>query len=92
MKHASSDRPNSYTRCPNALEKAACSRSFEKDIQIPLQYLTTASLVHWQEIPETVRISIVETATSGAFPNLPRTTTLHGQIARLVHYSGENRD
>ncbi|RWL78732.1 MAG: hypothetical protein EOR69_26890 [Mesorhizobium sp.] len=64
-------------------------RSFEKDVQIPLQYLAAATLVHWQEIPEAVRSAIVETATtSGAFPDLPRTTSLHEQIARLVRYSG----
>ncbi|WP_164778521.1 hypothetical protein [Mesorhizobium sp. M7A.F.Ca.US.006.01.1.1] len=52
----------------------------------------TATLEHWQETPEVVRSAIVETATSGAFPDLPRTSSLHGQIARLVRYSGENRD
>ncbi|QKD20386.1 hypothetical protein [Mesorhizobium sp. NZP2077] len=50
------------------------SRSFEKAIQILLQYLAAATLVHWQKIPEAVRSAIVETATSGAFPDLPRTT------------------
>ncbi|PAQ10293.1 hypothetical protein [Mesorhizobium temperatum] len=56
-------------------------------------YLTVATLVHWQEIPEAVRSAIVETATSSAFPDLPRTTSLHEQIAQqLVRYSGENRD
>ncbi|MET2831227.1 hypothetical protein [Mesorhizobium shangrilense] len=68
------------------------SISFKKDIQIPLQHLAAATLVHWQEIPEAVRSAIVETAKSGAFPDLPRTTSLQEQIARLVRYSGENRD
>lgn len=66
--------------------------SFEKDVQIPLQYLGAATLAHWQEIPEAVLSAIVETATSGAFPDLPRTTSLHEQIARLVRYSGEDGD
>ncbi|PBB22096.1 hypothetical protein FJV83_19630 [Mesorhizobium sp. WSM4307] len=93
MKQASRDRPNSYTRYPQCIgESRVPSRSFEKDVQIPLQYLAAATLMHWQEIPEAVRTAIVETATSGAFPDLPRSTSLHEQIARLVRYSGENRD
>ncbi|KRB29884.1 hypothetical protein [Mesorhizobium sp. Root172] len=58
----------------------------------PLAAGVAATLEHWQEIPEAVRSAIVETATSGAFPDWPRTTSLHEQIARLVRYGGENRD
>lgn len=39
-----------------------------------------------------MRSAIVETATSGAFPDWSRTISLHEQIARLVRYSEENRD
>ena len=62
-------------------------RTFEKDMQIPLQYLAAATLIHWMEIPKDIREKIKETAVTGSIGGLPQTTSLHEQIKILTAYS-----
>jgi hypothetical protein len=59
-------------------------KTYEKDLQIPLQYLAAATLIHRMKIPADIREKIKETAVTGSIVGLPAITGLYEQIRVLT--------